>query len=148
MKQCQGCKMREAALRQASNRLHNQGGDISAITHAANMETDKQIHEALSEWCSHVGSGDNPRRKYEICVRVDGHTFQDALRELLVQADHIQEHGENCSSVGGGGPSSHIVNIDIHPTMTPEQFNTDLLAWKARRDAQYDQREKSLEGKK
>lgn len=77
----------------------------------------------------------DPRRKFKIKVEVDGHTFEDAARELLRMADHVSEHGEKCSSVGGGGSSGHLVSIDVHPTMTPEQWERDLETWKAERDA-------------
>ena len=77
----------------------------------------------------------NPRRKYRITLEVEGHTFEAALHELLHMADHIREHGEECSSVGGGGPSSHMVTVNIHPTMTPEQFESDLETWKREHDA-------------
>lgn len=76
----------------------------------------------------------DPRRKYRITVEVEGHTFEDAARELLRMADHVQEHGEACSSVGGGGSSGHMVTVDVHPTMTPQQWEADLETWKQEHD--------------
>lgn len=44
---CERCRAVELALAQCINRLYNQGGDISAITHEINMETAKAGEAAL-----------------------------------------------------------------------------------------------------
>lgn len=69
------------------------------------------------------------RRKYLLTIEIDGHEWKDVIRELQEQVDHIEAHGENCSAVGGGGSTGHIVSIDIDPTKTPEQFERECLAY-------------------
>jgi hypothetical protein len=45
---CERCRAVELALRGCINRLYNQGGDISAFTHEANMLTAKAAEAALA----------------------------------------------------------------------------------------------------
>lgn len=85
------------------------------------------------------------RRKYLITVEVDGHTFEDAARELLRMADEVHAHGELCNSVGGGGSSGHIVNIDIDPTGSVEKFESELEAYRLKKCEERDAAERAAQ---
>lgn len=58
---CARCEAMEKALRQAVNRLHNQGGEISEITHEANLETSRQAEAALAMAHVHPAPRDSSR---------------------------------------------------------------------------------------
>ena len=70
-----------------------------------------------------------PKRKFDITIKVDGHTWEYALRELIRVVAEVERHGPECSSAGGGGPSGHLVAIQVDPDMTEEKYEADLQAW-------------------
>lgn len=77
------------------------------------------------------------RRKYLLHVEIDGHEWKHVVYELQRQVDHIIQHGPKCNSVGGGGSTGHIVDIDIDETQTPERFEKQLEDYmEARRRSQ------------
>lgn len=67
-----------------------------------------------------------PHRTFELDVHVDGDLWDDVIRELHHLARHIEQHGPECSSVGGGYSTGHIVRIRHDPEMTGDRYR-DLL---------------------
>lgn len=67
-----------------------------------------------------------PRRTFELDVHVDGDTWDDVLRELRHLVRHIEDHGPECKSVGGGYSTGHIVSIRHDPEMTGDRFRENL----------------------
>ena len=67
-----------------------------------------------------------PRRTFELDVHVDGDTWSDVIRELTRMALHIEEHGPECRSVGGGYSTGHIVTVRHDSAMTGDTYRDQL----------------------
>lgn len=85
---------------------------------------------------------DLPRRAYVLTIKVDGHAWDDAMREMEEMFWHVRDHGPECSSVGGGGSAGHVVTVNHDPSITPERHGEWLNEWL---DARKDEREKGSE---
>lgn len=85
--------------------------------------------------CVVIGRPERPRRTFELDLHVDGDSWKDVLRELLYLAHHIEEHGPECTSVGGGYSTGHRVKVRHDPEMTGDLFREHLAVYLARLDA-------------
>lgn len=71
-----------------------------------------------------------PRRRYEILLKLGGDDWDAALRILRRTAEHIEDHGPECSLCEGGYDSGGYVHITHDPDMTHDKYVEAIEAWK------------------
>ena len=69
---------------------------------------------------------ERPRRRFEIDIHVDGDQWDDIMRELQRLVIHVEDHGAQCRSVGGGYTTGHIVSVRYDPEMTCHRYHEKL----------------------
>lgn len=74
-----------------------------------------------------------PKRRFTIDISIGADDWDTARRELLEVADHIAQHGPECSSVSGGYSAGHAVTITERPEMTHDSYFEALEAYLAGR---------------
>lgn len=72
-----------------------------------------------------------PRRRWLVEINVGGDELEDVLREILRMAEHVQEHGKDCSMVSGGYSTGGFVRITENPDMTHDRYFEEIERWKA-----------------
>lgn len=77
-----------------------------------------------------------PRRAFVLEIEIGGDTWDDVMRNFHELAEHIPEHGPECSSVSGSPSCGHHVIVTHSPEMTHERYIQDLEAWIAWREQQ------------
>ncbi len=70
-----------------------------------------------------------PHRRIEMRVTISADTFKDAVQEIGRLADHVAEHGEECSLCSGGYSCGSTVTITVDPEMTHERYAEELKTW-------------------
>lgn len=72
-----------------------------------------------------------PRHAFELTVKIGGDDWDYVLRVMAELADHLQEHGPECSMCSGGGGGCHSVHIERRE-VSPEEYHRELQEWMAR----------------
>lgn len=76
---------------------------------------------------------DTPNRCYTIDVSVGGDTWDDAVRELLRVAEHVEQHGPECNETSGGPVAGSHVTIAHRPEMTHDAYFEAIERWREAR---------------
>jgi hypothetical protein len=77
-----------------------------------------------------------PKRRFEIIVSLSADDWQTAKRELADLAEHIADHGPECTSVSGGPSSGHFVVVTERPEQTHEKWEGELELFLAELEAE------------
>ncbi len=75
-----------------------------------------------------------PQRCYTLSIEIGGDTWDDVIGQLRHLAEHIEDHGPECKSVGGSPSSGHVLTITHRPEQTHEKYIAELDAYIAARD--------------
>lgn len=69
-----------------------------------------------------------PKHPFELSLQIGGETWELVVHELYEMARHVEEHGPNCTSFGGGGGTAHTVTIEKRD-ISPADYRKELQDW-------------------
>lgn len=69
-----------------------------------------------------------PKPAYTVEISVGACDWSRMIQELRRAVDHIEDHGEKCRSVWGGGGSHGHVHIEVRD-VTEEAYKAELAEW-------------------
>lgn len=107
-----------------------------ALVPGGDLATAVRAHEDVpaAEAPSHAPLEPAPHAPYEVRVSISAETWPAAMRALGDIAMHAEEHGPECSRMGGGGGASESVTV-TRRNVAPEQYRAEVDEWLRRRRA-------------